>query len=121
MKGWQTRTFTEMSYVHHRRMSTATHHRLLVPLRGGRLDYLLGCHPVWELFRCLYQTSRPPVVIGGMLRLAGFTWTALRREQIQVPPDVVDFRRKEQITRLRAFLNRCRRLQALTKNSESHV
>ena len=106
LKGWQTRTFIEKPYIHHRQMSTATHHRLLVPFRGGRLDYLLGAHPLWEVCRCIYQTTRPPLVIGGGLRLAGFVWAAVSEVDKQVPAEIVTFRRKEQMRRLKAFTKR---------------
>jgi biofilm PGA synthesis N-glycosyltransferase PgaC len=106
MKGWQTRTFIEKPYAHHRTMSTANQHRLLVPFKGGRLDYLLGSHPVWELFRCVYQTTRPPIVLGGCLRLAGFAWAIITGEEKQIPPELVEFRRREQMHRLRKFVTR---------------
>jgi hypothetical protein len=104
MKGWQTRTFPGMTYVHHRQMNTATQHALLVPLRGGRGDYILGSHPVWEVCHCMYQMMRPPVVVAGLLRLAGFTWALLTRTEKGVPAELVHFRRTEQMRRLRSFL-----------------
>ena len=91
-------------------MGTASQHRLLVPLRGGRLDYIFGCHPIWELFRCVYQTTRPPIVIGGLLRFSGFVWAGVTRVEKKVPLDVVRFRRQEQLNRLTQFLGRCLRL-----------
>src|SRR5215813_3153119 len=63
MKGWETRTFTEKIFVHHRKMSTALHAGLKVPFKGGQKDYALGNHPMWQLFRCIYQTTRPPILI----------------------------------------------------------
>ena len=106
MKGWQTRCFIDRTYLHQRPMSTATQHWLVVPLRGGRTDYILGSHPVWHLFRCLYQMTRRPWVIAGSLRLAGFTWALARRLPKEVPRDLVRFRRQEQMQRLTAFLRR---------------
>jgi biofilm PGA synthesis N-glycosyltransferase PgaC len=106
MKGWQTRTFLDKPYVHHREMSTATQHRLLVPLKGGRTDYILGNHPVWQLCRCIYQMTRRPLLIGGGLRLAGFVWAMGNRLEKQVPPDFVAFRRQEQMQRLWTFIRR---------------
>jgi poly-beta-1,6-N-acetyl-D-glucosamine synthase len=106
MKGWETRTFTEKPYRHNRQMSTATNHWLLVPFKGGRLDYVLGSHPVWEFFRCIYQMTRPPVLFGGCLRLAGYVWAIASGVEKQVPADVVEFRRKEQMRRLAAFAGR---------------
>jgi len=104
MKGWQTRTFTEKPYDHHRKMGRATQSALIVPLKGGRTDYLLGCHPVWEFFRCIYQMSQRPILLSGSLRLLGFTWAMIIQMEKQIPADVVRFRRKEQISRLRKFL-----------------
>jgi biofilm PGA synthesis N-glycosyltransferase PgaC len=106
MHGWQTRTFPEKTYIHHRQMSTASQHAWLVPLRGGRADYLLGSHPLWEVCRCIYQMTRPPVLAGGVLRLAGFTWAAITLVEKQVPPDLIRFRRREQMQRLRQFAGR---------------
>lgn len=106
MKGWQTRSFVEKPYIHHRQMSTATHHRLLVPFRGGRLDYLLGAHPLWEVCRCIYQTTRPPLIVGGGLRLIGFVWAAVRDVDKQIPAELVRFRRNEQMQRLKQFTRR---------------
>jgi hypothetical protein len=104
MKGWQTRTFLEKPYVHHRQMNTATYHPLLVPLNGGRGDYILGSHPLWETVRCIYQMTRPPILLAGTLRLAGFSWALLTRAEKAVPADFVKFRRAEQMGRLRLFM-----------------
>jgi biofilm PGA synthesis N-glycosyltransferase PgaC len=106
MKGWQTRTFPEKTYNHHRQMSTATQGALMVPFRGGRADYVLGSHPVWEFFRCIYQTTRPPVLLGGGLRLAGFVWAMVNHTEKQVPEEFIRFRRREQMGRLRKFFTR---------------
>jgi len=104
MKGWQTRTFLEKPYVHHRVMGTATASVWRAPYKVGRADYFLGSHPVWELARCIYQTTRPPVLIGGGLRLVGFGLAMLSGADKQVSADFVTFRRKEQMHRLRKFL-----------------
>ncbi len=106
MKGWQTRTFLEKPYNHNRQMGTAAQNAVIVPYRVGRADYVLGSHPVWEFFRCIYQLTRPPVLLGGALRFVGFFWAMIMRVQRQVPPDFVRFRRKEQMRRLRKFFVR---------------
>lgn len=106
MKGWQTRTFTDKVYIHHRQMSTATQGALMVPFRGGRTDYILGSHPVWEFFRCVYQTTRPPLLIGGVLRLTGFLWAMISGEGRQVSAEIIAFRKKEQMARLRKLVTR---------------
>src|SRR5579863_968715 len=106
MKGWQTRTFPEKPYEHHRRMGTATAKFWFTPFKVGRADYVLGSHPLWEFARCIYQTTRPPILVGGSRRLAGYTWAMLSGVEKQVPADCVQFRRKEQMRRLRKFVTR---------------
>jgi biofilm PGA synthesis N-glycosyltransferase PgaC len=104
MKGWQTRSFPEKFCLHHRKIGTAKRSPLEASFKGGEGDYMLGMHPVWEIFRCIYQMSVPPVLLGGILRLAGFFWGVLTRVEKVVPPDLVQFRRAEQMRRLRDFI-----------------
>lgn len=106
MKGWQTRSFLEKTYVHHRQMGTATQSKLIIPFKMGRADYILGTHPAWEFFRSIYQMTRPPILLNGILRLAGFAWAMLTGLERQVPADLVQFRKKEQMRRLRKFVAR---------------
>jgi glycosyltransferase involved in cell wall biosynthesis len=105
MKGWQTRTFLEKPYVHHRQMGTATANVLLAPFKVGRADRLLGSHPVWQCARCIYQTTRRPFLLAGALRFAGYFWEWIRRSELQVPADFAKFRRSEQLHRLRTFVS----------------
>jgi hypothetical protein len=109
MLGWQTRTFTEKICLHHRDMGSALHGVWRAKYRIGVLDYALGGHPLWEAFRTLYQMTRRPYVAGGLLVLAGYVSAAARRIERPISPDLVAFRRREQMQRLRSFL-----LQALT-------
>jgi glycosyltransferase involved in cell wall biosynthesis len=106
MKGWQTRTFLEKPYIHHRQMGTATARFWLTPYKVGRSDYILGSHPLWQFARCIYQTTRPPIILAGALRLMGFTWAMLNGVEKQVPADFVRFRRQEQMARLRKLITR---------------
>jgi glycosyltransferase involved in cell wall biosynthesis len=106
MKGWQTRTFVEKPYTHQRQMGTATASFWKAPFKVGRADYILGSHPLWEFARSIYQTTRPPVLVGGGLRFAGFLWAMLSLKEKQVPADFVQFRRKEQMRRLWKFVAR---------------
>jgi len=106
MNGWRTRTFTERVCVHHRELGSAQHSKLGTKFRDGTLDYLLGSHPVWELFRTVYQTTRRPWLIGALTLLAGYISAMVRRLERPIPPELVTFRRKEQMQRLRTFLTR---------------
>ena len=72
MKGWQTRTFTDHTCLHHRSIGTASATRLKGLYRYGQKDYLLGGHPLWQVFRCTYQLTRSPYVIGALCLWCGY-------------------------------------------------
>lgn len=103
MKGWQTRTFTEKTCEHHRKMGSANHRNLMVSFRGGYHDYLMGVDVVWQFFRSFYQTSKKPFVFGGCFILAGYLWAMLTRAERPVSKELVEFRKKEQRRRLKEF------------------
>jgi len=106
MKGWQTRSFTEKWCDHHRKMGTANDRSLMAVFRGGFHDYLMGGHPLWQVFRSVYQMGRRPYAIGGSVLLAGYFWAAAKRAEKLILPELVSFRRKEQMRRLRDFLGK---------------
>jgi len=106
MKGWKTRTFTEKTCVHHRAIGTAGNSNLMVWFKYGRKDYFLGGHPLWELFRAVYQMSSRPYIIAGIFLLSGYSWAALTRVERPVSKELIQFHRKEQINRLHSFFRR---------------
>lgn len=103
MKGWQTRTFTEKVCFHHRQMGTGRNRGLRLPYKWGQSDYRLGGHPVWQTFRCAYQMSKPPYVIGGLVCLTGYYVALVTRHPRAVSPEFAKFRGKEQLSRLKKF------------------
>ncbi|HLJ78639.1 MAG TPA: glycosyltransferase family 2 protein [Acidobacteriaceae bacterium] len=105
-RGWQTRTFPERVCLHHRPMGTALHGGLKAKFRLGAKDYSVGNHPVWQIARSLYQTTKPPYLFGGIALGAGYAWSAIRRSSVPVPRELVHFVRREQMGRLRRFFTR---------------
>jgi len=106
MKGWKTRTFPEKECVHHREMGTAQTGRMAAKFRIGENDYTIGNHPLWELFRTVYQMNKKPYLVGGAAILSGYLSAAVRRVPRPVSPDLVRFCRSEQMQRLGRFLTR---------------
>jgi GT2 family glycosyltransferase len=103
MKGWKTRTFTDRACLHHRKMGTAQHGTWAVRFRTGAQDYALGGHPIWEVFRMVYQMTKKPLLLGGLLLGAGYFWSLVRHVKRPISPEMVAFRRREQMARLRKF------------------
>lgn len=101
MKGWQTRTFVEQVCHHHRPMGTASQGKLKAWFALGRQDYYLGGHPLWQVFRSVYQMARKPLLLGGIYLLAGYLWAWMTRAERAVSPELMRFHRGEQMARLR--------------------
>jgi hypothetical protein len=72
--------------------------------KDGGKDYAVGASPVWEAFRTVYQMTKKPILIGGLATGLGYAWAAIRRVERPVPSEMVEFCRREQMQRLRAFL-----------------
>lgn len=106
MKGWETRSFLEKVCVHHRRMGTGMHNGLGIAFKGGYHDYLMGVNIVWQIFRSIYQMFRKPFIMSGGAILAGYFWGLVTRADRIVPDEVIAFRRKEQLIRLKKYLCR---------------
>jgi glycosyltransferase involved in cell wall biosynthesis len=105
-KGWETRTFVEKHFTHHRVQGTVLHAGLREKLHIGRKDYLLGNHPAWEMLRGVYQMQRKPYVVGGFLILAAYFWNAICGVERSIPEELMALRRSEQVARLKAVLRR---------------
>jgi glycosyltransferase involved in cell wall biosynthesis len=103
-RGWKTRTYTEKFYRHHRKMGTAKDGPLRVRFKDGRKDYALGVHPLWEVFRTVYQMTRKPLLLGGLALGFGYALSLVRRAERPIPEELMRFRRADQMRRLRALL-----------------
>jgi len=103
MKGWKTRTFTDTISLHHRQMGTAQDSLLTARFRNGRKDYVIGNHPVWELCRVVYQITKKPLVLGGVMLMSGYVWAMIRQVPRPVNAELVTYYRREQMQRLRKF------------------
>jgi glycosyltransferase involved in cell wall biosynthesis len=104
MKGWKTRTFTERVCHHHREMGTAQQSLLMSRFKNGGKDYAIGNHPLWEVFRAVYQTTKRPYLVGGLAVLAGYIGAAIRGANRPVSRELVRFYRREQMQRLARLL-----------------
>ncbi len=105
MKGWTTRSFREKRFFHHRTLGTAERGPLAALYSYGQKDYYLGGSIVWELFRVTYRLVMPPRLVGGLVLGAGFLSAALIRTPRAVSKELMQFHRREQMTKLKAILS----------------
>jgi GT2 family glycosyltransferase len=104
MKGWQTRTFTEKTCFHHRKIGTGGSGSLTAIFKYGQKNYFLGGHLLWQIFRSLYQMTKKPFIIGGLLLFSGYAWGFLSRMERPVSRELLEFYQHEQIVRLKKIL-----------------
>lgn len=119
MKGWKTRTYVEKQCLHHRKIGTGNTNTLIARFRQGIKDYYLAGHPLWELFRAIYQMKNRPYVIGGLILLVGYLWALLSCHEKAVSKELMRFYRQEQLGRLRRILLRTFGLATLRRNTYS--
>ncbi|MEY4385625.1 MAG: hypothetical protein RLY20_908 [Verrucomicrobiota bacterium] len=100
MYGWETRVFTDKILFHHRQQGTAQFGKYTVEYSNGRKDYMFGSHPLWAFCRYLYRMTKKPYVLGGLLLFAGYFGAMIRRLPRVVTPEMLEFRREEQMQRL---------------------
>jgi poly-beta-1,6-N-acetyl-D-glucosamine synthase len=107
MKGWTVRAIPELKVFHHRPTGTARN-LLRYWFHLGRMDFSLGCHPIFEIAKCMGRMRHKPVVLGGLARLAGFVWSYIVRADRSVSKEFIEFLRKEQRQRLMPVLSKYR-------------
>jgi glycosyltransferase involved in cell wall biosynthesis len=101
LKGWETRSFPDKIFFHHRPMGETQSNVWKARFDYGRKDYFLGNHPLWQIFRVGYQMSKWPYVIGGLTLAVGYLYSLFTRIERPVSPDLVKLHRREQLERLK--------------------
>ena len=105
MKGWQTHSFGERTFNHHRKMGTAGSSEIKARFHYGKKDYFLGGHPLWQLFRGTFQLAKKPYVVGGLALMLGYAWCWVTGHKRAVSPELMTFHRGEQMARLRGLVS----------------
>lgn len=105
MKGWNAQTFTEMATLHHRPMGTGNGAgKIVANFHFGQKAYRLGWHPLWQAVRSVYQMTRKPYIAGGSALLLGYVYACVKRAEIPISKELVDFQRRDQMKRLRLLV-----------------
>ena len=102
MFGWEAQSLPELHVFHHRPTGNGFG-RLRYLYRGGVMDFYLGTHPVFEVFRMMRRIPIQPYFLGALVRLGGFTWCYCKGQKRQVSDEFIKFLRMEQMDRLRKY------------------
>jgi biofilm PGA synthesis N-glycosyltransferase PgaC len=104
LKGWQTKSFCDKLFYHHRPMGATESTTWRARFDYGRKDYFLGNHPFWQIFRVGYQMMKRPYLIGGLVLFSGYLYSFACRMKRPVEAELLKFHRKEQLNRLKRLL-----------------
>lgn len=102
MKGWKAWSFPDVHVLHHRPTGTGNAKSILAArFRQGLAEAGIRAHPLFVLAKMLRRCVRErPYLIGGLLRLTGYTYGCLCGVGAEVPTDVARSLRREQLRRL---------------------
>ena len=100
MRGWQVRSFPNLVVRHHRRTGTEGNGIFLARLRHGLEDYSVGYHPLFEASKCVRRVAEPPYLLGSLMRMSGYLWGGLTRQERELPAEFIKHLRTQQIRRL---------------------
>jgi glycosyltransferase involved in cell wall biosynthesis len=104
MKGWEVQSFSDIRAYHHKCAGLPGRGQVHAKFHVGRMEHMMGDHILYEVARCAGDISKKPIVIGSLLRLLGYSWSALKGNAIQTPADVVKYMRNDQLQRLKNIL-----------------
>ena len=105
MNGWKTYSFGERTFMHHRGMGTASSNVFKARFHYGKKDYFFGGHPLWQILRGVFQMTRKPYIVGGVLLVTGYFWAWLTQVERPVSRSLMKFYRREQMGRLKKLLS----------------
>jgi poly-beta-1,6-N-acetyl-D-glucosamine synthase len=105
LKGWETRSFSDKIFFHHRPMGETESNVWKARFDYGRKDYFLGNHPLWQVFRVSYQMLKWPYVLGGLVLATGYIYSFFARIERPVTPELVRLHQHEQLERLKRLLS----------------
>jgi biofilm PGA synthesis N-glycosyltransferase PgaC len=111
LKGWNTRSFREKRYHHHRLMGTAEKKPVAALFSYGQKDYYLGGSPIWQMFRVTYRLAKKPYIMGGLALFFGYVWAAVKRVKRPISPELMRFNRQEQMKKLKNILRALLRMK----------
>jgi glycosyltransferase involved in cell wall biosynthesis len=113
MVGWRTRSFREKFFLHHRPLGTAERGPIASAFAYGKKDYILGGHPLWQVFRCAYRMTKRPYGMGGIALFVGYITGFLSRAERPVSRELMRFHRSEQMLKLKSILSSLARLKRI--------
>ncbi|MFA5316006.1 MAG: glycosyltransferase family 2 protein [Dehalococcoidales bacterium] len=104
MNGWETRSFSDLSFIHYKKIGQKRGNIFIAQFRSGRDYYSLGYHPIFMVAKCIYRVKDRPFLLGSVLIILGYTWAFFKKEKIILDNESAVFLRKRQMKQLQLRL-----------------
>ncbi len=99
MLGWQTRSFTDLSLIHHK-MTGSADGTWGGWVKNGRANYISGYHPLFMLLKCAKRVYRKPYLVCAFGLLYGFMSGYIQKVPQVEDKHLIAYLRKQQLNRL---------------------
>ena len=101
MNGWKVRKFPANIVFEQRRTGSASRTFLTCKYNEGLRFHSLGYSTLFYICRTVYRVRDKPLFFGSSVALFGFLHAKFKRYPLCLPPRVVSYLRREQITKLK--------------------
>ena len=99
MLGWTTSSFFDIHLIHHR-FTGASWGRWGGLIKDGKIDYVLGYHPLFLAAKSVTRLIRPPYVVGSFAHMCGYLTANLQHMPRVDDPELIEYLRQQQLARL---------------------
>lgn len=102
MKGWKVWSFPDIVAIHNKPVGMGHAKNILkIRFRQGIGEYFLATHPLFFLLKSMRRCVKErPLLIGGLVRIAGFICGFFIKDKRQISDEIVKYIRKEQWYRI---------------------
>ncbi|MGH9447999.1 MAG: glycosyltransferase family A protein [Terriglobia bacterium] len=99
MKGWSTRSFSELALTHYR-ITGAADGRWRNLVKNGKSDFISGYHPLFMIAKCISRLACRPYVLGSAALAYGFVKGYLTGTPQVNDRELIRYLRSQQLGRL---------------------
>jgi glycosyltransferase involved in cell wall biosynthesis len=100
MLGWDTAGFSHIRMMHHVK-TWVKGGKLRGLMRSGKIEYLMGTHPLFFAAKAIKVAFRRPYILLGVFYIFGYVQCVFRKEIRVAEPELICFIRNEQMKRFR--------------------
>jgi len=99
-KGWKVATAPDLIVYHHKR-GNDIRGSFRESIRQGKMDYLVGTHPLFEVLKCARRVKEKPYFVRAIIRGTTFFVLTVTGHERFVTKEIMEQLRKEQKSRMK--------------------